>query len=588
MTKAGQPSETIANRYHVTARIASGGMGEVYRARDSVLGRTVALKVLPLDLAMKPGFVKRFRAEAQAAARLNHPNVVQVHDWGETDTLYYMVMEYVRGRNLREALANHGRLAPRQACLIIVQVLEALGAAHGRGLVHRDIKPENLLVTLEGKVKVADFGLARAAEEVQTTGGLVGTVAYVAPEQARGLPVDGRTDIYATGCVLYELLTGSQPFEGDAASILNQHLTGRVPAPSADRPEVGAEIDLIVQKATAPDPAERYATALEMRAALEDAVQSTDEAPPLSELTQELTSEVPAEALDTMAPGVRPPRRRLRRLLIATLVIAGIALAAFLVRPAKLPDVIGMNDEQAKDRLVQAGFGANLRSVQSDEEEGKVVDTDPDPGRVIRRGRTVVVEVSRGPAVTEVPVLKGLQHKDALAAIKRAGLDPGRVTYEFSNEKADTVLDQTPEPGQVLKGTPINLVLSKGPEMVDALDVRGKFFDEARAALAAAGLRAVRQEVFADPAPGKVVDQIPPPGVVAKGSEVRLVVSKGPEPFAMPELKGHPCAEAKGQLEGLGLVVVVNGPECSSNRVVDQDPPPGAKVRREQSITLYV
>ncbi|MEO7803471.1 MAG: protein kinase, partial [Actinomycetota bacterium] len=217
-------SQVIAGRYHLVARIGGGGMGEVFRARDAVLGRTVALKILPRSVASSLVSVERFRREAQAAARISHANVVAVHDWGETEGTYYMVMEYLRGRNLRELLADHGTLETRQACQVIDQVLSALSSAHAEGLVHRDIKPENILISTEGIVKVTDFGIAHVREGTSSTGGILGTVAYIAPEQARGDGVDARADIYASGCVMYELLTGAPVFEGDAARVLYQHL----------------------------------------------------------------------------------------------------------------------------------------------------------------------------------------------------------------------------------------------------------------------------------------------------------------------------------------------------------------------------
>src|SRR5258708_7551828 len=212
-------SEIIAGRYRVAARIGSGGMGEVFRARDQVLGRTVAVKVLPEELAARQGFVERFRAEAQAAARLSHPNAVQVYDWGSSDGSYFMVMEYVRGRTLREVLAARGRVEPAQAAALMGQLLAALEAAHDSGLVHRDVKPENVLLTATGDVKVADFGISRMAEGAATSSDMVGTASYAAPEQIRGEAVDGRADLYAAGGGLYELLGGAPPFEGNAAPV---------------------------------------------------------------------------------------------------------------------------------------------------------------------------------------------------------------------------------------------------------------------------------------------------------------------------------------------------------------------------------
>src|SRR5437763_11461375 len=363
-------TDVIAGRYRVAARIGSGGMGEVFRARDQVLGRTVAVKVLPQELAARPGFVERFRAEAQAAARLSHPNAVQVHDWGSSDGSYFMVMEYVRGRTLREVLAARGRLQPAQAAVVVGQLLAALEAAHASGLVHRDVKPENVLLTAAGDVKVTDFGISRMAEvgaplgqkgvgvpvgqrRVATSSDLLGTASYVSPEQIRGDPVDARTDLYAAGCVLYELLCGAPPFEGNVAHVLHEHLTGRVPDPSVEVPEA-APLDAVVAMSTAPDPAARYPSAAAMRTALAEAAASLPQAPPLSELASEITSMVVTETQETMVSPLRRRRRRRWPLLVALLLVLVVGAGAVMLRP--VPRVTGLRRVEAVAELREAGL----------------------------------------------------------------------------------------------------------------------------------------------------------------------------------------------------------------------------------------
>ncbi|HEX2259024.1 MAG TPA: protein kinase, partial [Actinomycetota bacterium] len=396
--------EEVAGRYHLAGRIGAGGMGEVFRARDSVLGRTVALKMLPFELAVQPGFIERFRAEAQAAARISHPGVVQVHDWGQEDDTYYMVMEYVRGKNLRHILSVVGKLQPRQSAQVAGQVLGALSAAHERGLVHRDIKPENIIVGTDGRVKVTDFGIARAFENASMTGGLLGTVAYVAPEQARGEPVDPRADIYSTGCLLFELLTGSLPFEGDAAKVLQDHLNGRVPAPSTRDPAIGPGLDRVVLRATEPNPADRYQSAQEMRSDLAMAMRSLPDAPPLAELTSEFTSEVMPESLDTVVPGIRPKKkRRWWRWVLAALLVVGLTAAVWAFSPIKVPKVVGMRSQNAVATLRDKGLSVEQSRAFSDEIEDTVISTNPAPGRRVRRGGTVRITVSAGPQLTDAP-----------------------------------------------------------------------------------------------------------------------------------------------------------------------------------------
>src|SRR5207302_10196107 len=269
MTLEALIRSTVAGRYRVVGRIAAGGMGEVYRAEDTVLGREVALKVLHPQFAGDRGFVDRFRRQARAAAILNHPNIVGVYDWGLTEGTYFMVMEYVRGHNLRTLLSEYGRLQPLQVVEIAAQVLSALDHAHGHGIVHRDVKPENILIAGDGTVKVADFGLARAFADAsisQAEGTVTGTVQYLAPEQIQGDPADPRTDLYATGVVMFELLTGKPPFSGETSvAIAYKHLTESVPAPSSRAPAVPPEMDAIVLHATEREPDDRPPSARTMR-----------------------------------------------------------------------------------------------------------------------------------------------------------------------------------------------------------------------------------------------------------------------------------------------------------------------------------
>lgn len=591
MGRTAPPSDTVAGRYRITARIASGGMGEVYRAFDTNLKRTVALKILPFDHAARPGGVDRFRAEAQAAARLSHPNVVQVHDWGESGATYFMVMEFVRGRNLREILGARGPLPPRQAADVMLEVLDALDAAHARGLIHRDVKPENVMVTGDGRVKVADFGIARAVEAQTMTGGLLGTVAYVAPEQVRGDRIDPRADLYSAGCVLYELLTGHRPFTGEAASVLNQHLTSRVPAPSLERPEA-EPLDEVVAKATHPDIANRYSSASEMKDGLRKVAPALPEAEPLSSLARELTSEAAAEQVETEIGEevVAKPRRWWPFVVLFAAPLATILGVMF--RPVKVPEVEGMMLVGAERRIEEAGLSTEIRFEKDEERAGTVLRVDPPPGSTVLRGRTLVLTVSRGPDITTLDDLVGRTLEEAKELIRRADLVLGDVVERHDQAPAGRVIDQSPRPGRVRRGEPVNLVVSLGPEKGSIPDVLGKSFDEASTILSEAGFTPAKEEVFADAPAGTVLDQQPRGGETAdKGTTVRLVVSKGPEPFAMPDVRGQACAQAKSDLEARGLVVLVNsrsGGACGSNKVLEQDPLPGAQVRKGQEATLYV
>ncbi len=592
MSGQATAAQIIAGRYRIAARIGSGGMGEVFRARDQVLGRTVAIKVLPEELAARPGFVERFRAEAKAAARLSHPNAVQVHDWGADEGSYFMVMEYVRGRTLREVLAARGRVEPAQAAAIIGQLLAALDAAHGSGLVHRDVKPENVLVTVGGEVKVTDFGIARIAEGAATSGDMLGTVSYAAPEQIRGEAVDARADLYAAGCVLYELVTGSPPFEGDVAHVLNEHLTARVPAPSVEYPEA-APLDRVVAAATARDPAGRYPSAAAMRADLEEAARSLPAAPPLPELASELTSVVAAETEETMMAPARRKRRKWPYVLAALLALI-VAAVAMLVRP--VPKVTGLRQDAALARLHRAGLKASVRSDFSETDPaGVVIAAHPPFGPFGLRAAKVALTVSRGPDIRQIPDVRTKSLADAEKLIADNGLPVGEKISVFSSDPAypsGTVTDQDPKPKAVKPGVPVNLYVSKGPEMVMVAPVTGTVFSQAEAALKGAGFTVTRTEAYSDSVSAEtVVDQTPKPGAsVQKGSAVALVVSIGPQPFPMPKVVGAACAAAKTQLEALGLTVTVTSRSgtCTSNTVLIQDPPDGNSVKKGGTATLFV
>lgn len=595
MRRLEAPSE-IADRYVIAGRIGSGGMGDVFRARDSVLGRTVAIKMLPFELAVQPGFVERFRAEAQAVAKISNAGVVQVHDWGQEGDSYYMVMEYVRGKNLRQILASHRRLSPKQAAQVTGQVLGALDAAHEQGVVHRDVKPENVMVSTEGRVKVADFGIARAVENASLTGGMMGTVAYVAPEQARGEKVDARTDLYSTGCMLYELLTGSLPFEGDAAKVLQDHLNSRVPAPSALVPEAEV-LDRVVRRATSPQADDRYQSAAEMRKDLASVMDSLPAAPPLSELTGEFTSESSSESLETVVQHAAPPkrRRRGRKILFALLfLLVAAAGGIFYVGPTQVPSVDGVPREVAEERIDQAGLKAIVTEVFSDEvPPNEVVSSSPGAGSWLLNGGSVAVSVSLGPKLSDIPNVVGMQLEEAQQAILDNDLT-FKVDRRHSIDPVDRVIAQDPEPKQVKSGDLVTLVASDGPAILPVPTLVGKGADAAEAELREMGFVPARASVFNSAAPGTVVGQVPAPDEPhPQGTEVNLQVSQGPQPFKVPDVKGKTCAAAKAQLEGIGMKVVTQtaggtAAGCGENGVLEQDPLPDSERKPGAEATLYL
>ena len=602
----------IEGRYQIITRVASGGMGEVYRAHDAVLTRDVAIKLLHPQLAGDRGFVERFRREARAAAILNHPSIVGVYDWGSTDGTYFMVMELVQGMNLRSLLAEYGRLEPAQAVEVCLPVLAALDHAHGHGIVHRDVKPENILIARSGAVKVADFGLARAYADSyvsQAEGTVTGTVQYLAPEQIQGEPADPRTDLYAVGVVLFELLTGRPPFVGETSlGIAYQHLSNRVPTPSMLVPTVPAELDRIVLMATEKERDRRPASA---RALRDELVRATAGLPPAGSVRQ-LAANIPAAELvpPDRAPTVTIPRslsprarraRTLRKLLgivgLVFLLLAGgwAAWTYAIPHHTRVPGVIGLSQRLAEGRLRAAGLAVEIGDgrYSVDVAVGSIVDEQPPPGTRLRKGTKVLLIPSLGPRPVEVPDVTGKKEEDATKTLTDLGLEV-TVRRDFDDTvAAGLVIRQSPDPKTELQeGAKVTITVSKGPPPVDLPDVVGQPAADARATLEALGFKVKQKNEFSTTVPkDDVISTYPPAGATApKGSRVTMVVSKGPKTFAMPNVVGMTKEEAVSFLENMGLVVKVYQLPLTDppNTVVLQDPDAGATVKQGQTVTIYV
>ncbi|HEV3475243.1 MAG TPA: Stk1 family PASTA domain-containing Ser/Thr kinase, partial [Actinomycetota bacterium] len=606
---------TVDGRYQILARVAAGGMGEVYRAHDPVLGREVALKILHTSLADDPGFIDRFRREARSAAMLSHPNIVGIHDWGETQGTYFMVMEFVRGPNLRALLLRDGSLQPAQAAEIVSDVLSALEHAHRQGIVHRDIKPENVMIrAADGTVKVADFGLARAFADSrvsQAPGTVTGTVQYLAPEQIEGMPADPRTDLYATGIVLYELLTGTVPFTGETSvAIAYRHLRDRVPPPSASNPMVPASLDRVVLQATERDRERRTAGAAQMRAELTTAAAELPPAPPLAEAAADAGpgDEVAADRLATvtiprpLTPEARRRQRAGRFLRIGSSVIAAAAVAwavwTFVIpHPTTVPDLRGDTLAVAETEADEAGLDlvVTLEQFHPDVPANSIISQSLNPGVQAETGDELSVVLSRGPQLEPVPQVEGLPLAAARRQIEEAGFEEGRVTRVYDEAVLEgRVIDQNPAPGRELEiGEGVDLRVSRGPEPVDLPTVVGRSRQDAEDLLEALNLSVeVTQEYSTVPA-GQVIRQSPPPGEeVDQESVVTIVVSKGPRSFPMPNVVTDPPmsrAQVESQLRALGLQVrVVTVPNSSGDVVVGQEPAAGQIVQTGQVVTVYV
>ncbi|HEY8339371.1 MAG TPA: Stk1 family PASTA domain-containing Ser/Thr kinase [Egibacteraceae bacterium] len=560
--------QVLADRYVLKRLLGSGGMADVMLADDTLLDRQVAVKILHEHYATDESFKRRFRREARDAASMNHPNVVAVYDTGEQEGRPFIVMEYVAGRSLKDVLREE-HLLPERAAEIAADAAAALHYAHERGLVHRDIKPANIMVSDEGHVKVTDFGIARAvnAETMTQTAAAFGTAAYVSPEQARGMEVDRRTDIYSLGCVLYEMLTGRQPFAADSAVALAYKHVSEPPVPPRELdPEIPEALETITLRAMAKDPDARYQTAEEMRSDLLRAAQGLSVAPILAyEQTQALPPDrtrVVEEVYDEEEP--EEERRRTGRIIGWTLLtLLLLALVAFAVwwfsRPepppepelVEVPDVTGIPFEQAQQILRNAGFTTTTQQEESSEvEPGLVIRTEPEAGAMVEQGSEVLVVFSAGPPTVTVPDVVGETRQTAESMLVDAGLTVGDVAEQPSDEVEEgRVISATPQPGtEVPEGTAVALVVSTGPATVTLPDVRGLPEDEAIAQLEnACGSPPcvqvqVSRESNADFAEGRVIRTVPGQNaVVPRGSTVTVIVSLGPpEPPPQPEPEPQP------------------------------------------------
>jgi serine/threonine-protein kinase len=582
----------VDGRYLVERRLARGGMATVYEATDQRLDRTVALKIMHPGLAEDAAFVSRFQREAKSAARLTDPHVVAVYDQGEDDGSVYLVMEYVAGRTLRQVLREQGRLSAEQALTVLDPVLQALEAAHRAGFVHRDVKPENVLIADDGRVKVADFGLARAISAATSTaatqGMLIGTVAYLSPEQVERGIADERSDVYGAGILLYEMVTGSVPFAGETPlAVAYQHVNAAVPAPSTIRAEVSPLVDAVVARATARDADERYPSAAAFLTEIRRVRQGLPAPRPFGDSAGHATLVVPVPGVlpDAGAPAVaaepasagpvppaaRPahPRRRRRGWipLVALLVVAALvgagAWALGAARVVAVPPVVGLTPEAAAERLTAVALTLDPSQTAFSEtvKAGTIISTDPAPGTEVREGSTVAAVVSKGPERYAVPAVAGRTLPQAKAAITDANLTVGKVTSAF-NEKVpvDQVVGTDPKAGTQLKrDQAVGIVVSKGPAPVKIPSVTGQSQNAATAALEKLGLTvSVTEEFSKTVADGRAVSTTPKAGTtVPKGSKVTLVVSKGPPPVTVPDLYRVSEDEARATLTSLGFKVSV-------------------------------
>ena len=581
----------VDGRYRILRRLGSGGMADVYCAEDEQLGRRVAVKVLHRRFAEDAQFVERFRREASSAAGLQHPNIVGIFDRGEWDGTYYIAMEFVEGRTLKDIVREKGPAPPEAAVDITLQILRAARFAHNRGVVHRDIKPHNVLIDPDGRVRVADFGIARAGTSDMTeTGSIMGTAQYLSPEQAQGRAVDARSDLYSIGIVLYELLTGRVPFDADSpVTVALMQVNEPPPPPRAIVPEIPPSLEAVVLRALEKDPARRFADADEFIAALEGGRLA-----PL-----EIVPPPPPPAEEILEEEDRRSRRWWLWLLIL-LALAAIAIGLYLtLRPEQLtvPNVVGRESSTATQILQNRGFEVEIENVVNpDVERDTVAAQDPLPNTTAEEGSTVTITVSSGPGEASVPSVAGLPVDEAEARLQEAGFET-RVEREFSDDvQRNRVIATQPGPGSVIeRGTEVTLQVSRGPEPVEVPDVVGESEDDARDALQAAGLTVgeVTEQESTEEEPGTVLEQDPAAGEeVERGDGVNLVVAAAPPEVEVPDVLDLTEEDAVAEIEDAGFEARVRDQVVSSpdeeGIVLDQAPDPGEERPEGSTIRIAV
>ncbi|MBP2644815.1 MAG: prkC [Firmicutes bacterium] len=544
-------NRTLDNRYTILERVGGGGMADVYRAHDTLLDRSVAVKVLRSQFTDDEEFVTRFRREAQAAARLSHPNIVNIYDVGRDGDAYYIIMEYISGETLKERIQREGPLPVETAVRIALEIAEALEHAHQNNLVHCDIKSHNILTTRAGRVKVTDFGIAKAvtAATMTQTSTIIGSVHYFSPEQAKGVAVSAKSDIYSLGVVLFEMLTGTVPFQGETPiSIALKHLQEQPPMPRSLNPAIPPLVEAIVLQAMAKEPDQRFSDIGYMIADLKKAQNylrddqtrriSKDDFP-----TQVLPRVPHAEVYEEAEPAKKPVPvwKRGWFWTFLGLLILGFAFGAFLafgkfwsLNEVVVPNVVGKQTESARTVLMNENLRVSVATEYSDKvPSGIVISQNPEAGSTVKEQRMITITVSKGTEVTVVPDLKGLNRRDAELQIKNAGLLLGRVDEVFATDvPADTVINQNPRsPAQINKGTTVDLVVSKGagPRKIVLPDFRGTPLPTVTTQLESLKLSvgSVTEVPNTQYPAGTVTGQSPVPGSeVVEGSTIDLTVAK--------------------------------------------------------------
>ncbi|MEZ5212222.1 Stk1 family PASTA domain-containing Ser/Thr kinase [Gordonia sp. (in: high G+C Gram-positive bacteria)] len=618
--------ELLSDRYQLGEALGFGGMSEVQFARDLLLHRDVAIKILRPDLARDPMFYLRFRREAQNAAKLNHPTIVQVFDTGEADTpdgpLPFIVMEYVDGETLRDVLRNNGPVAQRQAMTWMADVAAAMDFSHRAGIVHRDMKPANVMIDHHGAVKVMDFGIARAMDDtgatMTQTSAVMGTAQYLSPEQARGIKVDPRSDIYSMGCVLFELITGEPPFTGDSPiAVAHQHVHEDPRRPSQVNPDITPELDSVVMKAMSKNPANRYQTSAEFRSDLIKVLAGGKPSAPML-LDAPDDDDFPTLAVagrrrrdenrrdDDFDDGLPFYRRRRAKAVVAVVLVLILGITLFTWAPWKssaplvpVPTVENLDAHAARTNLENAGFGVKeLKEASSTIPEGSATRTAPGSNVPTRKGSEVTLYVSSGPEKHPIPDLRGKtlkQAKDALAALGFTEVKDEK-TDSTAALKDKVVRTQPGSGSETAINSTVVVYIGTGPKEVTVPDLVGQTQAQAESTLAQLGLEPSIVQGDSERPVGQVVSTSPNAGQTVKvGSVVQVTISRGNQ-FVVPDLKGKTLDQARAALAAAGwtggtVTATPRSVGLASNqdgKIMSQDPPAGARWRKDDAISVTV
>ena len=629
-----QKGSYLADRYEIVEKIGQGGMSDVYRAVDQVLGRDVAVKVLKEEFAEDKNFVDKFRKEATSAASLEHQNIVNIYDVGSEDGLYYIIMEYVDGITLKTYIEKKGHLNYKEVISIAIQVGRGIKCAHDNNIIHRDIKPQNIMITRDGKVKVTDFGIARAASGNTVSADVMGSVHYISPEQARGGYVDKRTDIYSLGIVMYEMATGKVPYDGDnAVNIALLHIQGEMTPPSELVPDVPVALERIIQKATMKSPDRRYPDMGELLADLKKALVTPDEDfvvipdPNETDRTKVMTD----EDLDKIRNNQDPDDDddddeddedddKLNPKMEKAVTIMGIAAAAIIAlvvvyllgsifgwfkftkkasspkqttttesttKKISVPSVLGKTEDEAKKILEDAGFkykNAGTRA-SDDYEEGKACAQSPKAESKAAKGSTIKVSFSSGKSskTISVPNVVGMTEKEARKALEDNF--EVSVSYQESDSEQGKVISQTPRGNTDSKeGTTVQLVVSQGKKQIAVVSVVGMSSGDATSTLQNAGLSVTTVEAYSDSvSSGVVIDQSPKNGYVDKGTTIQITVSKGQDPAKQQPLTPS-TSDTSGSSSGTGADSSQQNPPAQTGKEpTTTDPNAGQTTTTDQN-----